>query len=68
MAKQKVEQAKMNIKINNARKDAYKNKQDKLINNDNSQGVNNQGQRQQQKVTPQDNVKSSIVSVKPVRF
>lgn len=68
MAKQKVEQAKMNIKINNARKDAYKNKQDKLINNDNSQGVNNQGQRQQQKVTPQDSIKSGIVSVKPVRF
>lgn len=68
MAKQKVEQAKMNIKINNARKDAYKNKQDKLINNDNSQGVNNQGQRQQQKATPQDSIKSSIVSVKPVRF
>ena len=68
MAKQKVEQAKMNIKINNARKDAYKNKQDKLINNDNSQGVNNQGQRQQQKVTPQDSIKSSIVSVKPVIF
>lgn len=67
MAKQKVEQAKMNIKINNARKDAYKNKQDKLINNDNSQGVNNKGQRQQ-KATPQDSIKSGIVSVKPVRF
>lgn len=67
MAKQKVEQAKMNIKVNNARKEAYNNKQNKLMNNDNSQGVNNNGQRQT-KDTPQDNIKSSIVNVKPVRF
>lgn len=65
MAKQKVEQAKSNIKINNARKEAYQNKQTKVVNNDTS---NVAGKREANQSTPQDDVKASIVGVKPVRF
>lgn len=66
MAKQKVEAAKANIKINNAKAEAYRSKQQKLINNDNS-NVANKGKTQPQKTDAQ-KVKESIIGAKPLTF
>lgn len=66
MAKQKIEAAKANIKINNAKAEAYNNKQQKVLNNDNSNvAKNNKGQ---QPMSPEDKIKGSIVSAKPIKF
>lgn len=66
MAKQKVETAKANIKINNAKTEAYNSKQQKVLNNDNSNvAKNNKGQ---QKLSDEDKIKESIVGAKPIRF
>ena len=65
IAKQRIEQAKANIQINNAKKEAYKSKQNKITNNDASNGV---AKRQTPPATPEDNIKKGIIDVKPVRF
>lgn len=66
MAKQKVETAKANIKINNAKAEAYNSKQQKVLNNDNSNvAKNNKGQQQ---VSDEDKIKESIVGAKPIKF
>lgn len=67
MAKQKVETAKANIKINNARTEAYNSKQQKVLNNDNSNVAKNNN-KGQQKVSDEDKIKESIVGAKPIRF
>lgn len=69
MAKDKLNQAKANININNARREAYVNKQQKVVNNDNSSvaggGV---AQKRQTKQTDAEIIKSSILGAKPQRF
>lgn len=67
MAKQKVETAKANIKINNARTEAYNSKQQKVLNNDNSNVAKNNN-KGQQKLSDEDKIKESIVGAKPIRF
>lgn len=68
MAKQKVETAKANIKINNARTEAYNSKQQKVLNNDNSNVAKNNNNKGQQKVSDEDKIKESIVGAKPIKF
>lgn len=66
MAKQKVETAKVNIKVNNAKNDAYRNKQQKVVNNDNSNVANkNKGKVEK---TDVEKVKESILGAIPQRF
>lgn len=66
MAKQKVETAKANIKINNARVEAYTNKQQKMLNNDQSNvAKTNKGQQQK---SDADKIRESIVGAKPLKF
>lgn len=66
MAKQKVETAKTNIKINNAKVEAYQNKQQKLLNNDMS-NVAKKNNKQQEK-TDEQKIKDSIIGAIPQRF
>ena len=66
MAKQKVETAKVNIKVNNAKNDAYRNKQQKVVNNDNS-NVANKNKNKVEK-TDAEKVKESILGAVPQRF
>lgn len=67
-AKQKVELAKANIKINNARNEAYRSKQSKLANNDNS-NVASKGNRQgAQELSPEEIIKQGIIGAKPQKF
>lgn len=66
MAKQRVNAAKANIKINNAKNEAYQSKQQKLQNNDNS-NVANKGKGQPEK-TDEQKIKDSILQAKPIRF
>lgn len=66
MAKQKIESAKANIKINNAKAEAYRSKQQKLVNNDNS-NVANKTKNQPTK-TDAEKVKESIIGAKPLTF
>ena len=66
MAKQKIETAKANIKISNAKAEAYNSKQQKILNNDNSNvAKSNKGQ---QKQSDEDKIRQSIVGAKPLRF
>lgn len=66
MAKQKVETAKVNIKVSNAKNDAYRNKQQKVVNNDNS-NVANKNKNKVEK-TDAEKVKESILGAVPQRF
>lgn len=66
LAKQKVEAAKANLKINNAKKEAYYNKQQKVLNNDVS-NVANKGKGQTEK-TDAEKIKDSILGAKPQIF
>lgn len=68
MAKDRVNQAKANININNARKEAYISKQQKVINNDNSNVATQNNARQQNKKTAEDIIKDSIKGAKPQIF
>ena len=69
MAKNKINQARANININNAKNEAYKNKQQKLVNNDNSANVaGGQNKRQANKKTDEDMIKDSIIGAKPNFF
>lgn len=67
MAKQKIEQAKTNIKINNAITEGYKNRQNKIMNNDMS-NVATQRSARQQKKTAEEMVKENIINAKPLKF
>lgn len=67
MAKQKIDQAKTNIKINNARKEGYVNRQNKIMNNDLSNVANQRGARQTKK-TAEQIAKESIINAKPLKF
>lgn len=66
LAKQKVEAAKANLKINNAKKEAYYNKQQKVLNNDVS-NVANKGKGQIEK-TDAEKIKDSILGARPQIF
>lgn len=69
MAKDKLNQAKANININNARREAYVNKQQKFVNNDNSNVAGGAAtQKRQPKKTDAELIKDSIVGAKPQRF
>lgn len=66
LAKQKVETAKANIKASNAKAEAYRSKQDKMINNDTSNVANkNKGQAEK---TDAEKIKDSILGAKPLKF
>ena len=67
MAKSKVNQAKANININNARKEAYQAKQQKVLNNDASNVANGSGKRTPAK-SDVDKIRESILGAKPQRF
>ena len=66
MAKQKIETAKANVKINNAKAEAYNNKQQKVLNNDNS-NVASRGKTRVEK-TDAEKVKESIIGAIPQIF
>lgn len=69
MAKDKLNQARANININNARREAYVNKQQKVVNNDNSNVVGGVAtQKRQPKKTDAELIRDSIVGAKPQRF
>lgn len=69
MAKDRVNQARTNININNARREAYVNKQQKVANNDKSNvaGVG-AAQNRQPKKTDAEIIKNSIIGAKPQKF
>lgn len=67
MAKQKIETAKANIKVNNARQEAYNGKQQKLLNNDNS-NVANKGKNKVEEKTDAEKIKENILGAKPLTF